>query len=414
PRVGVAAAIFYLLNGAMLDYAAGGLEAPMIAFELLLLVAAVVSFFADSPKRAWKAATVGALAGVLYLTKYTWGLAIVPCVVGAYLASPTRHRAKMAVLCLAAFIAVISPWLVRNTIVAGSPFFSFRWLESVMYTRTYSGNTLYRTFTRDYPHWLLFALTSPREVIAKARTGLMTIYGDPVTAPGPYVGALFIAGILATLGKRAFELGRLVFYATYILVVIALLILFPAPRLTAPICSVATLFGVAFFVKLAEDMTRGLPERKRNGAVIGGLVVLGIIHSLPVLQQLSAGRPAAAVRTETVKMAARQVASLIDSPIVTDVPWPIAWFGEKPAIWLPVSFDDLDKIEDAIGPVKWMLLTPFTRRTVETERTGGWARIWEAAMRQDIVEHGFAVYKRLPGDWILFRRTTLAGAGQGG
>ena len=408
PRVGATAAILYILNASMLSYAAGGVETPMLAFELLVLFAAVASFVNDSPKRLWKAALIGALAAALYLTKYVWGLAFLPAVIAIFLGTPARHRFKLAAICVFAFVLVTAPWLVRNTLVAGNPFFSFRWLESVMHTRTYPGNTLYRTFTTAYPHWLLFAVTSPREVLMKARTGTMVVYADALLAAGPYVGAFFIAAILVVIGTRGFEVARYVFYATYLLVIAALLILFPAPRLTAPIASVATLIGVAFFTKLLSAIAEGAPEKRRNRIMLTGLVVLGILQAIPTIQRLSAGRPASAVRTDQVRMAARQVASLIDGPVVTDVPWPVAWFGEKQAIWLPTTLDDLHKIEDRVGPVKWLLLTPFVRRTQDTERTQTWAKMWEDAMRREIIRAGFAVYRRLPGNWILFRRTTLA------
>ncbi len=414
PRVGAAAAVLYLLNVNMLSYAAGGAETPMLACELLVLLAAAVAFFHASPKTVFKAAVLGAVAGIMYLTKYVWGLSILPAAVAVFWATPARHRLKVTLACVVAFMIVISPWLVRNTLVAGTPLFSFRWLESVMHTRTYPGNTLYRTFTTTYPHWLLFAVTSPREVLAKARAGLVAVYSEPVLAPSPYIGAFFIAAILVALGSRAFELGRYVIYASYLLVVLALLIVFPAPRLTGALAGVATLIALAFYDKLLVGATSAVPPLRRDKLILTGFIVLGIVQALPVVQRLSAGRPPSAVRTDEMRMAARQIASLVDGPVVTDVPWPIAWFGEVKAIWLPTTPQDLAKIEDAIGPIKWMLLTPFVSRTIQTERTGVWADMWQEALRRDLTRHGFAVYRRLPNNWVLFRRTTLKAPAQGG
>lgn len=409
-RVGCAAALLYVLNVNMLDLAADGTEAPMLAFFLLGLIAAVASFTADATKKAWKAAVIGVLAGLLYLTKYVWGLAIIPAAAAVFVLAAPRDRAKLTGLAVGSFVAVLLPWLVRSALLTGDPLFSFRWLESVMQTRTYPGNTLYRRVTEDYPSWLLFAATSPREILEKARRGLELIYAHPVVAAGPFVGAFFVAAIPAALARRGFEVARVVLYAAYVLVAMALLVLFPAARLTAPLAAPATLIGVAFFAKLLSGSTSSLSATAQRRWMAAGLIALAVVHVVPVATRMTAGRPERALNTEALRTRARQVASLVDGPVVADVPWPLSWFGDVTTIWLPVDVAELRKVEDVIGPVKWLLLTPLTQRIRRSERAEHWYRVWARALRADVVQDGYAVYKRLPGDWILFQRTLVPSA----
>ncbi|MCD6350967.1 MAG: hypothetical protein J7M26_02510 [Armatimonadetes bacterium] len=407
PRVGCLAAVLYILNINMLLYAAGGAETPMLAFFLLLLMATAVAFVHHQGRRLWLAAALGAVAALLGLTKYVWAVAVIPSAVLVFLATPKEVRSRALGACLGAFVVVLLPWMVRNTLVAGDPFFSFRWLESVMHTKTYPGNTLYRTFTTDYPSWLLFAVTSPREVLDKLMRGLTMVYTQPVVAPGLYIGGLFVAAVIVALGSRAFELSRYVVYASYLMVVAVLLVLLPGERLLAPLAAPATLIGVAFFVRMLDQAVASMTAKQQRCWMATALIVLGLVHAFPAFSRLTSGRPASAVRNDATRMVSGQVASLIDGPVATDVPWPVAWYGECTTIWLPRSPDELRKMEKAIGPVKWLLLTPITNATRETERTPEWADLWMQAMRSDVSRYGFRVYKRLQGNWILFQRTTL-------
>lgn len=406
-RVGAAAAILYVLNPTMLELSAGGAETPLLAFELLLLMAAVVAYLRAEPRSPIKAAGIGATAGLLCLTKYCYGPSIVPALVAVYFLTPRKSRWMMLGACAGAFVLVLSPWLVRNTLVAGSPFFSLTWAEALMQTRTHPGNTLYRTATTSYPPWLLFALTSPREVLEKLRSGLQVAFSVPLTSAGPYVGAFFLAGVLTALGKRPIEVGRYVLYAAYLLACGVLLILFPEQRLLAALAAPATLLALAFFVRLLDGATAGFLAPNRVRLVALGLVLLGIVHCLPTALRLMSGRPAGAVQAAQMKQAAREVASLVDGPVVTDVPWPISWYGDVTTIWLPVSRDELKKVEDITGPVKWLLLTPFVERMKNSERTQQWATIWATSLQRDTVFDGFTVYRRLPDNWVLYERTPV-------
>jgi len=122
------------------------------------------------------------------------------------------------------------------------------------------------------------------------------------------------------------------------------------------------------------------------------------------MTELAAGRSVAA-ENQAIRATAQQAAALVDGPVVTDMPWPLAWYGDTTTIWVPKSFEDLQKIQQQIGPLKWLLLTPMSRATESSERMQPWASLWQRALREDVFQSGFRVYRRLPGGWILFQRT---------
>ncbi len=404
PRVGYLAAAAYALNINMMQHAAGGTEAPMIAFFLLLLMAALAGYAKSGGQSLWRALGVGVVAGLLALSKDVWGLSVLAAAVAVYSLTPRALRPRMTLAVLGAFALVLAPWLVRNALVSGDPFFSFRWLESVMHTQTYPGNTLYRTYTTDYPSWTLFVITSPREVLAKTLRGLQQLYAEPIVAPGLYVGALFVAAILFPLGSRGVEISRYVLYGAYGLAVMAMLVLLPAQRLTAPLAAPATLLGVAFFVRLLDQTLANHPPRVQGRYMALAFVALVLLQCFPSMTELAAGRSVAA-ENQAIRATAQQAAALVDGPVVTDMPWPLAWYGDTTTIWVPKSFEDLQKIQQQIGPLKWLLLTPMSRATESSERMQPWASLWQRALREDVFQSGFRVYRRLPGGWILFQRT---------
>ena len=406
-RVGALSAVLYVLNLTMLENAGGGTEAPMLGFLLLVLLALAKMYLGDPKKPIWKAVAFGAVAGILGLTKYAWGLSIIPVLIAVLYSTPSKSRLTATLAAFGAFILVLLPWMIRNALVVGDPFFTLQYAEGVMNTKSFPGNTLYRTFTTSYPSALMFFLTSPKEALDKLRSGLGVVYSIPISAPGLYLGALFVVSLFTTLGLRAFELARYVLYGAYVLCVLALLVVFPAPRLLVCLAAPATLFAVAFFDKILTSATEKMLDKARGRWTVAAFTLLAVLVCLPTILQLSGGRSKDSERLESVKDTARQVAALVDGPVVSDVPWPIAWYGDVKTIWLPKTVRDLNKCENIIGPAKWLLLTPMVYRSQETERTQDWVRMWGAAQQNDVLSQGYAVYRRLPDNWVLFQRVTV-------
>ncbi len=405
PRVGVAAAIFYILNVRMLDLAAQGTEAPMLGFFFLLLVVAVGAYVGSQKRRGPLAALIGAISGLLFLTKYAWGACVLPAAIAVAIAAEPRQRRSHLLAVLGVFALTLVPWMARNFALTGNPFFSLRWYEAVMHSRTYKGNTLYRTYTKQLPSILLFAVTSPRELAARFRAGLETVFDAPFSATEPYLGAFFVAGVLIPLGLRAIEAARVVSYAGYLAACAVLLVLMPERRLVAPIAAPATLFAVAVFCQLVEQLASRWPARRARMAPAVGLVILGLIHLTPTLARMTSGPSPRTQLAMRVARVCRQIGSLTKpgDVIIADQPWPVAWYADRYTIWLPVGWGDIAKISNVIGAPQWLLLTPATVR-MRNEKMEHWAQLWRLGLAETVRSGGYAVFKRLPGDWLLFRR----------
>lgn len=123
--------LLFVLTSA--DFARFSIQAtsdmPFLALALLAILAA-----AGGPDRPWARATVaGGLTGLTWLVRYN-GLFLVPsCLLGLVAAGPAgrgrRHPAIRAAAYLACALAVVSPWLVVNHRLHGSPVHSLNYLN---------------------------------------------------------------------------------------------------------------------------------------------------------------------------------------------------------------------------------------------------------------------------------------------
>lgn len=94
-----------------------------------------------------------------------------------------------------------------------------------------------------------------------------------------------------------------------------------------------------------------------------------------------------------------------NGPIVTDVPWYVAWYANRPAIWLPKTRVDLNKIENRLGKIPWMLLSTqvINPRYDLAERTmREWGVAYEEARTGDIEFEGYRVQQRIAAGGMSF------------
>jgi hypothetical protein len=191
PAVG--ATVILTLNGALFFGAQAGTPEPLVA----LLTTLGLYFF-------WRAATRQDLRSWCW-TGLTLGLAIlgrtnvatiVPAALVGLAFVASRRRALAGVLCVAGLLAATSPWLVRNTLVAGSPLFSLH-----SYFLVPSNSTAEQTkrnysldWVRDFTPPGAYVRAHPGPVLEKwGRNGLELARAYPV------FGGTFLVPLLAWL-----------------------------------------------------------------------------------------------------------------------------------------------------------------------------------------------------------------------
>jgi hypothetical protein len=110
------------------------LRSEALAGWLLLGAMVLVDRARDSRRELWLVAAAGALLGLLTLSR--WQFSLFPFFVAAVLLADRKWRAPA--LLLAAYLAVLTPWIARNYEVLGSPVLS-----------TQTGMTLYMSHFRN-------------------------------------------------------------------------------------------------------------------------------------------------------------------------------------------------------------------------------------------------------------------------
>lgn len=403
-RTAVLATFLFGTHIANLGYAISGLESSLLgllfAGLLLLLYQASES---DGHEMTWVAAA-GLVMGLLFMTKYVWAMAAIPVIVYLIVMRPRRRIARVAVFLLL-FVAVSSPWLYRNYKLTGDPVFTLRVHEVIGQTRAYPANIIYRSVPDTPPGSLVFIGENPRAIFEKVRSGLSTFYNSFQNLGGVFVTPFFIVGILVRLGNERVERLRYVLYGTIVLVSLALAFLIAAPRLIAPVSGFVTVLAAALFWRLLEARGQSMDLRVRTRFVTAAVAVLVVLHAHPFVTAITPDEPDYVMGETPLDTAMTQLQNMTDGPVLTDMPWAVAWLAEMEAIWLPQTEQDFRRLEDRVGRFEWLLLSPAVAQMAGPERMETWANVWVRAQQGDAEYLGFAISARLgDGRWILMRR----------
>ncbi len=406
------ATALHFTNFEILRYAISGLEVCLLSLWLLVLFMVLYQYAQRADLQPALAGAVGLLIGLIYLTKYIWVVALIPVLIYLYYSTEDHTRVRTLLVVVIVFAVVISPWCYRTYQVSGNPFFTWRWYEVAMNTRTNPGMTLYRSLPEKLPNPVTYALIHPMEIYEKLRAGVVNLYSVPAKIAGIYATPLFIVAILVPLGTRNFERLRYLLYGVLVLIIVSLLFVAAASRLLYPVAPLLTVVAAAFFFRILLPLVQDYvtPLRRRYTAL--GIAVLMLLHTTPLLFALTIRRrPGDRPPIQQSQDWADQVKELGGSPIITDQPWLLAWHNDMTVVWLPKTGADLQRIQQQVGQLPWILLTPAVTRNQTTERTEEWARLWRQAVAREVPPYyGFVVAERIgDGTWVLFRKNPQAG-----
>jgi hypothetical protein len=407
PQVAILALVLVATDAVLLQYGVSGLESSLLTLLVtVLFLALFMHWKADRYRLIW-AGVAGVLVGLIYLTQYAWVVVLLPAIGVVYLnAQPGRRAANVGVFLVLA-LAVMTPWFVRNYNVTGDPLFTFRWNEGVMGTYSYPGNTLYRMWDEQPPGPARFCLQAPREMYQKVRSSLLSLRSVMVNMGGPFVSAFFWVAILIPLGVAGYERVRKSVYILLLLLIGVLSLLGASPRLLVPLTPFVSVTAMALFVQLLSRRVAPLDEIRQKRWRSIGIGMLLAVHIVPLMLVMMPGFPTYYSQGPALERAVRELDSFVDEgrPVVCDVPWVIAWYGNRPSLWLPLRSTDMRRIESEVGRVEFMVLTPALLRMAEDEKAEVWATLWQRALGEDVRYGDWAVDQRLANaGWILFRR----------
>lgn len=357
PTVGLVAAAVYAVSVGVLQYVATGADYGLCALLgtcTLYTVARAASAAEDwlpgepVPARAWIIAC-GACAGLLYLTDplYIWALPVV--LVALRRLYPTS-TARAWVWGAAPMAILVLPWMIRNTLVTGNPVFGLVGREIWMGTGAYPGLSAYRLGPDDivpsmdmFKSFLLKLFLNAQAVLIGLQllpAGWILIFvvpglfQPPPDAVSGSVRRLSLFAMLAVLGGSALFRVQMQ------------LAMFVLPALLV--------FGSEYLLRLAAGTRMTGPVRFALAAAFA-FAMLGPLINAVALTHSVAALPQSAPASELARtMRPGEVA-------LSDQPWIVAWYADRPAVWIPDGGPQVDLIRKRFVGCRWLMLTDQIR-----------------------------------------------------
>ena len=414
-RVGLLALGLYGINYLSLQHAVSGLEVSLATLLVTVLLLLLFAYLRDETASPVLAALCGLAAALLCLVKYVYLVLLLPVLLVVLLRRGEKRYAE-ALLCLAIFAVGLVPWALRNARVTGNPLFSLRAAEIAGHTRTYKGQSLYRRYQSPPPAAIPFLLKHPKEAWVKMRPTTLSLYDAVPNLGGPFVAAFFIAAVFMRFRNEELRVLRSMHYGWIVLVALALCLLSADARLLVPLSPLVVIVGAGCFLTLLDRLTESVqgPKQKRRLVTLCTVGLLAVCW-YPVAAMTMTAEPRDTEAGENVRGLCATLAARKTSPVLTDQPWVLAWYGDIDAVWLPQTENDLHALEEQVGPIRYMVLSPLVTLAAEEEGLSPWARVYGAARRGVALPYERFVAADFLGagrDWVLFGRIPEGAEGQ--
>ena len=304
----------------------------------------------------------GVLTGVGALTRYAFGWTIIPVVVFLILFSGPK-RVLHALAALGAFVLVLSPWVVRNFAVSGTPFgtASFAAAEGTLLFPQFQ---LERAIHPDFGH-LLWLSPYRCKLVANSHSILTN---DLPRLGGSWATLLFWAGLL--LSFRSVAVRRMRYFLLFCLgtfVVVQALgqtqLSVESPEVNSEnllvlLAPLAFIYGVSFFLTLLEQIN--LPALELRYPIIAGFAAL---CCLPMIFVMLPPKTSPVAYPPYYPPEIQQTAGWMkeNELMMSDVSWAVAWYGQRQCVWVTLNAqDDFNAISYWMKPVQAVYLTPET------------------------------------------------------
>jgi len=340
------------------------------------------------------AALAGALAALAGLTRYSFGWILVPVVAFLVMLSAPR-RPALLFSCLAAFVLLMAPWVVRNYVVSGTPFGTAGY-ALFQNTGAFPGLELERTITPD------FSLITGGELWRKLLAGTREIWDKELPRlGGSWVSAFFLVGLLVPF--RSSTLSRLRWFVVLsVLMLIGIQALgrtgltaetpeVNSENLLAVLAPMVFLFGVSLFFVLMEQF--GI---KQAGVRVFAMGAFAVLAAVPLCFSLLTPVRSALAYPPYYPPYIQEKARWVGEKdlIMADVPWAVAWYGQRQSVWLSLKYseevspkyrNDFQTMNHQGKSIRALYLSARTLKTIETQALSAWLRgagseNWEEAV----------------------------------
>lgn len=348
----------YLLSDLVWADSISGTGVSMVAFIAtltfyLLLLAGGKSDFEERVKFRWLFVILAAVfAAAGFLTRYGF-IALIPAFILFVLTTYGRGSWRWALLFLLLFIAGITPWIVRNMAVSGSPL-GLAPLTCLIDSPAFPENAFERTLLPD-----ISANTIIVSLKLKMASRLKEIYMSELPAMGGgLLMPFFLASFFFRFKSRAVRNLRWgIFVGLFGILVLACAFDDSTTRLLHIIWPFAVLYGLAFFFLLLDRMELQLDLFKV--ALTSLFVFFCIVPLILSLMPPRKGIPYPPYYRPIITHVSGMLEP--DELLCTDMPWATAWYGNRTSLELPMTLDNFYEINDTTQLVKGLYITTVTR-----------------------------------------------------
>jgi hypothetical protein len=417
-------------------FSVSGLSTVLLIVEFLLLIliisrleaAARVAVPGRNSVIAF-AALAGALVGFMAMTRYSFACLIVPLII-LVATLPSMQRPTLVVATLATFMVVCAPWVVRNFQLSGTPF-GTAGFAIMAGTSNFPEDQLERSL---HP---LIRQVEAGEYWQKLFTNLHDIVvSDLWRLGGGWIMALFLVGLLVPFRNPVLGRTRLFLVLTMLALCLAQALARTSASVESPDINAENLlvvvgpailmFGISLFVLLREQLNLGGPAGKNLL-----WAVLYILVGAPFLLAVIGSHPSRLVYPPYYPpwIQQKSAASAPGGAIMADVPWAVAWYGDRPSIWLSLKYIDRlsPQVREDFGtvaklqPIKGFYLSSKALKTLDVKDLAAWSqskapdsqlelvqkmvtelgqRLVEQDAKPDEVERLRAIYKVVERNWV--------------
>jgi hypothetical protein len=158
-------------------------------------------------------------------------------------------------------------------------------------------------------------------------------------------------------------------------------------------------FGASFFFTLLEQMT--LPLAQLRYAIVAGFATL---CCLPMILELLSPKAVPVVYPPYYPPEIQQTAGWMkpDELMMSDVPWAVAWYGDRQCVWLTLDAQDqFFALNDYVKTVQALYLTPLT---MDGKFVSDWIRTGEFSWGSFIIDS--VVKNKIPPTFPLLEAPT--------
>ncbi len=382
--------LFTFTNPVLLRSAISGRPTAFLVFLVVLIF-----YFREILPLRFFAGSSGVLLGVAFLTDYSLIFYLPPLLLyQVFLHRERGQRWPGPIFCLAGFLAAVSPWLIGEIGAergSFSGYLGYYWKSASILLPGRTADGMYGIS--------LDSFTLPLSiVIGKIHRGLSLFYREALAISGNFIGLFFWGSFFS----RAEPVGRrdrrlLVFFL--LAAGSFWFILFqPRPDILVPLLPLVIIFGTDYFLSLQERFA--LWDKLASRTVLTGFIA---VNCLPLFFGRVSPDP---LRRETIN-SFDYLKTLVreEEPVVTDIPARVIWYGNRPAVRLPLNPGMFRKMVGDHPGTFFFLLSPRMAGREDIDPTGEWGRIYNLQGRP--VPENFDQVMLLPGRLVFMGKKNV-------